>query len=111
MVRKYNSTTHSIKQRKLRVSSLVREGALRITEPGPGARVPANKRGDPSQFSVVTPMNPQARSWKSKPKSYSTAQRLFDKGWLDDGKYRQIVDSAKKKGLSDAQIFKSKRKG
>lgn len=111
MVKKYNSTSHSIRQKKLRVPELVRAGALRITEPGPGAGVPPSKKSDPREFSVVTPMNPQARAWKNKPKSYSVAQKLFDRGWLDDGKYRQIVDSARSKGLPDSKIFKPQRRG
>jgi len=108
MANKYNATTHKIKQKELNVPNLLRTKALRITEPGPGVKEKSSPK-DPKQFSVVTPKNPQAKTWKDKPASVATATRLFKKGWLDDGKYKQIVDSARAKGMADSEIFKKAR--
>jgi len=108
---RYNATSHNVRQKKLNTPALIKSGAVRITVVGPGASKSGRpgKTSDPAgKFSVVTPKNPQARGWKNKPNSYKTAERLFDKGWLDDGKYRQIVDSARKLGLSDKRIFKKR---
>lgn len=107
MANKYNATTRNIKQKKLNVPALLKAKALRVTVPGPGVTGKKGKKYDaPDKFSVVTPKNRQAKGWEDKPNSYRKAEKLMDKGWLDDGKYRQIVDSAKAKGLPRKRIFK-----
>lgn len=120
MADKYNDTGRRLKQRKLNVPELIKGRALRITEEGPGRRcdsegpkspacrpnAPAVKLKDPNRFSIVTPMNTQAKNWPDKPKSYKVAAKSINKMPLNDGKYRQIVDSAKKLKMPEDKIFK-----
>ena len=116
---KYNDTGRRLKQRKLNVPELIKGGALRITEEGPGRQcksegpqspacrfdAPAVKLKDPNRFSIVTPLNTQAKNWPDKPKSYKIAAKSINKMPLNDGKYRQIVDSAKKLKMPEDKIF------
>ena len=107
---KYNDTDRRLKQRKLNVPELIKGGALRITEEGPGRPdAPAVKSPDPNRFSIVTPMNPQAKNWPDKPKSYKVAAKSINEVPLNDGKYRQIVDSAKKLKMPEDKIFKDSK--
>lgn len=111
MADKYNSRSHKLKQRKLNVPNLIKGGALRITEEGPGRpNAPPNKEADPNRFSIVTPLNVQAKSWPNKPKSYKIAAKVINTTRLGDGKYRQIIDSAKKLKMPEDKIFLDTKK-
>jgi len=108
----------NVTRRRLNVKLLIEKKAIRIT-------YPANGKGetiedpDPKMFTVVTYVNEQGktglkiRKWKDKPSSYKNAEiainqslpNLGKQGLIGDSKYRQIITSAKKLGLSDKDIY------
>jgi len=91
----------------LNFEKLLSSGAIRVTEP-------AGKTGD--GFSLVSKWNDlsgdSSKAWKDKPDAYSTAiKSLSDNvGHLYDGKYRQILWSARQLGLSPQEVFMQKRR-
>lgn len=106
----FNAETFDDKRKVLNVKKLVDGGALRITYPGDG-KGGFRRDEDPEAFSVVSLVNDMAsdtttRSWPDKAKSIAAAQKIINGKepdgtlWLSDGKYRQIVESAKALGLT-----------
>lgn len=106
----FNAETFNDPRKVLNVKKLVDGGALRITYPGDGKG--GFKRDESLEaFSVVSLVNDMApdtttRAWPDKMKSIPTAQKVINGKepdgtlWLSDGKYRQIVESAKALGLT-----------
>lgn len=107
----FNAETFNDPRKVLNVKKLVDGGALRITYPGDG-KGGFNKDENPESFSVVSLVNDMTpdtttRGWPDKEKSIAAAQRIINGKepdgtlWLSDGKYRQIVESAKALGLTN----------
>lgn len=98
------------KVRPLRIRRLMEAGAFRVTYAADG-RGGYTKSASPDAFSIVTPANEQQtgplspRHWPTKRAAIPTALRLLRGRWLDNGKFLQIVDSAKALGLADPDIF------
>ena len=96
--------------RPLNFESLVRSGAARITQPGDG-RGGHTASDDPEQWSLVSHANDTSpdsvtRSWPDKSASYENAARVLNEpGALYDGKYRQLVWSARQRGMTDKDIY------
>lgn len=106
----FNAETFDDPRKPLNVKRLVDGGALRITYPGDG-KGGFNRDESPDAFSVVSLVNDMAsdtttRGWPDKAKSIASAQKIINGKepdgtlWLSDGKYRQIVESAKALGLT-----------
>lgn len=97
--------------RPLNFESLVRSGAARITQPGNGRDGGFDASDDPEQWSLVTHANDThpdsvTRAWPDKPSAYGSAFGLLNNpGALYDGKYRQLVWSAKQLGMADRDIY------
>src|SRR5262245_43273144 len=116
MTSDYGQYTFRVPRRRLNVTKLLASKALRITyaDDGKGGFV---KSKDPKSFSVVSAVNDQAAgsvtpNWPDKPQSYALAKHLINKPLrpghehlLYDGKYRQIVDSARMKKMSEGDVF------
>ncbi len=110
----FNAETFNDKRKILDVKKLVDGGALRITYPGDG-KGGFNKDENPESFSVVSLVNDMAsdtttRGWPDKEKSIAAAQKIINGKepdgtlWLSDGKYRQIVESAKALGMTNFYV-------
>ena len=93
----------------LNFKKLLDSGAVRITHRG-------NSDGGYSQnpedgFSVVTGWNADngtsTQTWPDNPGAYGVAEKVFrdNPSSLLDYKYKQIMDSARKRGLKDEDIF------
>ena len=96
-----------IVKQPLAFQKLLDSGALRVTHQG----IDANSfNPDPSAgFSLVSGWNEQNGKlpWPDNPGAYPVANNIFASRPQDiaDYKYRQIVQSAQRLGLSDADIF------
>ena len=99
---------NSIQQMPLDYEKLLRAGALRITQPGDG-KGGFEVNSDPESYSIVSAYNDMSPNsittqWPDKPESYAAALRDLREnsmGPLYDGKYRQMLWSAQRKGVSD----------
>ena len=87
---------------------LLDAGAIRITQPS---------GTDEEGFSLVSKWNDRlddsaTRKWADKPEIYKTALNAFKENndFLYDGKYRQILWSAKELGLKPQDVFMKKRR-
>ncbi len=98
----------AIQQMPLDYEKLLKSGALRITQPGTVMGSPAGD-SDPESYSIVSAYNDAGpdsitRGWADKPESYASALQALREnsaGPLYDGKYRQMLWSAQKKGLTN----------
>ena len=96
--------------RPLNFESLIGSGAARITQPGDG-RGGYTASDDPEQWSLVTHANDThpdsvTRAWPDKPSAHGSAFGLLnDPRALYDGKYRQLIWSAKQRGMADKDIY------
>lgn len=94
----------------LNFENLIKSGAARITQPGDG-RGGHTASDDPEQWSLVSHANDTSpdsvtRSWPDKSASYENAARVLNEpGALYDGKYRQLVWSARQRGMTDKDIY------
>lgn len=111
----YGDLAYKEPRRMLNVPELIKRGAIRITYGGDG-KGGYVESDDPNDFSLITNVNKQKSSdydaWPDKPEAYEAAMRMINetvnpkKGHLVyDGKYRQILDSAKMLGLPDELIY------
>ena len=110
----YDEYTFRDSRRPLNLSALITRGAVRITYAGNGKGGWINS-SDPESFSVVTLMNDGSDSsptpsWPNKPLSYQIAQKLMNAPLrkdhlLYDGKWRQILWSAKALGMTPSEMF------
>jgi len=111
----YGDVSYKEPRQMLNVPELIKRGAIRITYGGDG-KGGYVESDDPNDFSLITNVNKQKSSdydaWPDKPEAYETAMRMINepvdpkKGHLVyDGKYRQILDSAKMLGLPDELIY------
>lgn len=113
--KEYGDLSYKEPRQMLNVPELIKRGAIRITYGGDG-KGGYVESDDPSDFSLVTNINKESSSmfdkWPDKPISYDVAAQIINspidkkKGHLVyDGKYRQILDSAKMLGLPDELIY------
>lgn len=111
----YNEVAYALERRPLNVKKLIEAGAIRVTQPGDG-KGGYEQPDDPSKFSLVTLINdltnPATSSWPNRPESIEAAQQMINAAvdpkighLVYDGKYRQILDSAKLLGLKESDIF------
>ena len=108
----YGDLQHNLKYLPLNIKRLLDAGAIRITQPGSGV-APGNaiNSSDPEKWSLVTAHNDRdsdsyTRGWASKPESYESAIKILNNpGALYDGKYRQILWSARNLGLRPDEVF------
>jgi hypothetical protein len=99
----YSDLQNNMTARPLNVRRLIDAGAMRITDPA----------GDASGegFSVVSRWNdvfPESATprWANRPDAYSSAiEVLSQPNSLHNGKYRQILQSARELGLSPDEVF------
>lgn len=110
---KFSQTTFNTERKKLNIPSLIKAGALLITYPHGENGWETDAEEDWS-YSVITLYNVQGGGWAAeakkylKSKSYSNAEKeinsskpnLGSSELIYDGKYEQILWSAKKLGLS-----------
>jgi hypothetical protein len=96
-----NDLAQTMHYSPLDARALIDSGAIRVV------RHPNDKSNDPEAYSLVTHWNDlqpdsQTASWPNKPEAYAAAQRDLanpKSGALYDGKYRQIMWSANKRGM------------
>jgi hypothetical protein len=111
----YGDLGYKEPRQMLNVPELIKRGAIRITYGGDG-KGGYVESDDPNDFSLITEFNKRKSSdydaWPDKPEAYEAAMRMINepvnpkKGHLVyDGKYRQILDSAKMLGLPDELIY------
>ena len=96
--------------RPLNIRSLMDLGALRLTYPGTGKPGGANT-DDEENFSLVSYFNDLAgegtRGWPTHRRAREFADMLQQnqQPFLYAGKYNQIIDSARRLGMRDEDIF------
>lgn len=101
--------------RPLNLRALLDAGALRVTYPGMGDGT-ANIN-DEENFSLVSLYNDlvgrQSASWPTHRRAREFVDRLQNirEPFLYAGKYNQLVDSARRLGLSDEDIFMPSSQG
>jgi hypothetical protein len=111
----YGQLTYDEPRQMLNVPELIKRGAIRITFGGDG-KGGFVESDDPNDFSLVSKVNSvqdkMYDKWPDKPQAYEAAARIINSpidpktGHLVyDGKYRQILDSAKMLGLPDELIY------
>ena len=108
----YSDLSRKEEYKPLNYKALLDSGAIRITQPGSGTGPDARVTRDPEQWSLVTKYNDLEKGsytsgWADKPEAYENAIRELSSstGALYDGKYRQILWSARQLGLTPDQIF------
>ncbi|NBQ52347.1 MAG: hypothetical protein EBU49_02030, partial [Proteobacteria bacterium] len=95
----------------LNAENLIKSGAMRVTQPGNGRDGGFDESDDPEMWSLVSYANDTdpdsyTKAWPDKPSSYESASRsLNEPGPLYTGKYRQLVWSAKQRGMPDRDIY------
>ena len=95
--------------RPLNLRALLDAGALRVTYPGTGDG--SANTNDRENFSLVSLYNDlvgrQSATWPTHPRAGEFVDRLqtVREPFLYAGKYNQLVDSARRLGLSDDDIF------
>jgi len=100
----YSDLAQTIQYQPLNVQRLLDAGAIRITDP-------AGKADNPDGWSLVTRYNDVLPSsvtpkWANRPSSYEQALSVLNQpGPLYDGKYRQILWSARELGLRPEDVF------
>jgi hypothetical protein len=113
--KEYGDLSYKEPRQMLNVPELIKRGAIRITFGGDG-KGGFVESDDPEDFSLITEVNKRKSSdydkWPDKPQAYEAAARMINSpidpktGHLVyDGKYRQILDSAKMLGLPDELIY------
>jgi hypothetical protein len=111
----FNDLQQTMTYRPLNARRLIDAGAIRITQPGSGVGPHAIDTPDPERYSLVTRHNDRSpdsytRAWSNKPESYESAiEAINQPGLLYDGKYRQILQSARELGLSPDEVFLPER--
>lgn len=112
----FSDLAQSMNYRPLNVQRLIDAGAIRITQPGSGTGPQPLETNDPNQWSLVTayndrPSDSYTRNWATRPESYASAiEAVNQPGLLYDGKYRQILWSAREAGLKPSDVFLPMRK-
>ena len=115
---KFSQTTFNIQRKKLNVPLLIKKGAILITYPHGEQGWETNDKEDWS-YSVITLYNVQGGGWQAearkylKPESYDDAAKeinsskpnLGNSELIYDGKYNQILWSAKELGISELEAF------
>ena len=115
---KFSQTTFDIQRRKLNVAALIKAGALFITYPHGEDGWETDDKEDWS-YSVVTLYNVSGGGWQAEAKRYlkqqsyddaakeinSSKPNLGSSDLIYDGKYNQILWSAKKLGMKEEQVF------
>jgi len=104
----YSDLSKKISYQPMNFQRLLDAGAIRITQPSG-----TNEEG----FSLVSKWNDSfkdsaTKAWEDKPEAYKAAINALTKNndFLYDGKYRQILWSAKQLGLSPQEVFMKKRR-
>jgi len=114
-MKEYADMAYAEPRQQLNIPALIKSGAIRITHGGDGKGGYAEV-DDPNDFSLISKVNSiqdkMYDSWPDKPASYEAAAQMINSpidpktGHLVyDGKYRQILDSAKMLGLPDDLIY------
>jgi hypothetical protein len=112
----FSDMDRTMKMQPLNYQKLLDAGAIRITQPGSGTGPEPIINNDPSQWSLVSrhndlQPNSYTTGWPDKPEAYKNAfEALNDPNALYNGKYRQILWSAKQAGLHPDEIFMPKKK-
>ena len=113
----FGDLSRNMQYQPLNWDRLIKAGAIRITQPGSGTGPEPKITDDPEQWSLVSLQNDKSRDsytmkWPTKPESYESAMKILNQSndMLYDGKYRQILWSAKQLGLSPQEVFMKKRR-
>jgi hypothetical protein len=100
----YSDLAQQMQYQPLNVQRLLDAGAIRITDP-------AGKADNPEGWSLVTRYNDVQPSsvtpnWQNRTSAYDQALSVLNQpGPLYDGKYRQILWSARELGLRPEDVF------
>ena len=100
----YSELSQKMQYQPLNVQKLLDAGAIRITDP-------AGQADNPEGWSLVTRYNdvfPKSVTpqWQNRPASYEQALGVLNQpGPIYDGKYRQIMWSARQLGLNPQDVF------
>lgn len=112
----FSDPRQTLEYQPLNVQALIDRGVIRVTQPGTGKEDGSYAMTlDPYNWSLVTAYNDQSPgsytvNWPSKPESYpDVIQSLNQPGPLYDGKYRQILWSARQAGLRPEDVFLPKK--
>lgn len=105
----YTGKPNNLARRPLNIRNLIKSGAMRVTEPGNGTGG-YEKTPDDGSFSVVSRYNDEigkaSSNWPDKPSQYGVAEaELNSPDALYDGKYRQMMWSADRLGMSDNDLY------
>ena len=105
----YTGKPNNLARRPLNIRNLIKSGAMRVTEPGNGTGG-YEKTPDDGGFSVVSRYNDEignaSSNWPDKPSQYGVAEaQLNSPDALYDGKYRQMMWSADRLGMSDNDLY------
>lgn len=113
----FGDLSRNMQYQPLNWDRLIKSGAIRITQPGSGTGPEPTITPDPELWSLVSLQNDRAKNsyttkWPDKPESVETALKTLSgaDNMLYDGKYRQILWSAKQLGLSPQEVFMKKRR-
>ena len=108
----YSDLSRGMEYMPLNYQALLDAGAIRITQPGSGKGPEPLISNDPEQWSLVTKYNDVQKDsytpkWPDKPEAYENAFKMLSSSpdALYDGKYRQILWSARELGLMPDQVF------
>jgi hypothetical protein len=100
----YGEQGQKIEYQPLNVQRLIDAGAIRITDP-------SGEKDNPEGWSLVTKWNDLQKEsvtpqWQNRPDAYPQALSVLNQpGPLYDGKYRQILWSARELGLRPEDVF------
>jgi len=108
----YSDMARNMEYLPLNYKALLDAGAIRITQPGSGTGPEPIISKDPEQWSLVTKYNDAQKNsytpkWPDKPEAYENAFNMLSSSndALYNGKYRQILWSARELGLTPDQVF------
>jgi hypothetical protein len=113
----FGDLSRRMQYQPLNFKKLIDAGAIRITQPGSGTGPEPTVTDDPNLWSLVSLHNDRAKNsytpkWPTKPEAVDTALSELQKNndFLYDGKYRQILWSARELGLKPEDVFLKKRR-
>lgn len=113
----FGDLSRRMQYQPLNIQKLIDAGAIRITQPGSGTGPEPLITNDPNQWSLVSLHNDRAKDsytakWPTKPEAVENALSALQKNndFLYDGKYRQILWSARELGLKPQDVFMKKRR-
>ena len=113
----FGDLSRRMQYQPLNIQKLIDVGAIRITQPGSGTGPEPEISNDPQKWSLVSLYNDRAKDsytpkWPTKPEAVDSALSALQKNndFLYDGKYRQILWSARELGMKPQDVFMKKKR-